>query len=141
MTFEDLPLKILSSKHHIDVQDITINQVINLTAQEIIQCLYRDDINLLGIYLSTLQYRFSLFQMPLFTSNGPIILGPFDNANRTICFSTTALADVYFEGNQTFTYSLTLIGEQVPVMISPNVSMVTILDNTSKRSGGRGSPM
>ena len=54
------------------------------------------------------------------------------------CFSTTALADEYFEGNQTFTYSLTLIGEQVPVVISPNVTMVTILDNTSKRGGGKG---
>eukprot|EP00731_Ephydatia_muelleri_P017053 Em0010g151a len=70
----------------------------------------------------------------IFTSSGPI-LGPFDNMNRTICFSINALADVYFEGNQTFTYSLTLIGQQAPVIISPNVTMVTILDNTTLTIG------
>ena len=69
------------------------------------------------------------------------ILGPFDNTNRMYCFNTTALADGYFEGNQTFSYSLTLIGEETRVMISPNVTMVTIMDNTGKkrwREGERG---
>eukprot|EP00731_Ephydatia_muelleri_P017042 Em0010g140a len=86
--------------------------------------------------VSCLAYSVSLHDASdVLTSSDPIILGPFDSTNRKYCFSTTALADEYFEGNQTFTYSLTLIGEQVPVVISPNVTKVTILDNTTLTIG------
>lgn len=50
-----------------------------------------------------------------------------------MCFEVTALRDSYFEENQTFTYVLSLLPEQQLVVISPNVTQVTILDSTSKR--------
>eukprot|EP00731_Ephydatia_muelleri_P017046 Em0010g144a len=66
-------------------------------------------------------------------SSDAFFIGPFDNTNRMYCFSINA--HEYFEGNQTFTYSLTLIGEQVPVVIYSIVTMVTILDNTTLTIG------
>ncbi|KAL5468739.1 hypothetical protein EMCRGX_G029850 [Ephydatia muelleri] len=89
----------------------------------------------LSFYIQVLLVPDTADASDVLTSSDPIILGPFDSTNRKYCFSTTALADEYFEGNQTFTYSLTLIGEQVPVVISPNVTKVTILDNTTLTIG------
>eukprot|EP00731_Ephydatia_muelleri_P017044 Em0010g142a len=89
----------------------------------------------LSFYIQVLLVPDTADASDVFTSDGPIILGPFDDTNRMYCFSTTALADEYFEGNQTFTYSLTLVGEQTRVVVSPNVTMVTILDNTTLTIG------
>ena len=63
-------------------------------------------------------------------------IGPYDNDNRIVCFNVAALPDVYFEGNQTFQYVLSLASDQPSVVVSPNITMVTILDNTSKGGGG-----
>eukprot|EP00731_Ephydatia_muelleri_P017036 Em0010g134a len=91
----------------------------------------------LSFYIHVLLVPDTADASDVFTSSGPIILGPFDNTTRKYCFSINALADEYFEGNQTFTYSLTLIEieQQTSVMISPNVTKVTILDNTTLTIG------
>ena len=70
----------------------------------------------------------------------PTIIGPFNNDIRTVCFNVTAWSDSYFEGNQTFLYSLTVSGDEPRVMVSPNTTVVTIMDynNSKKRDRGGG---
>ena len=65
------------------------------------------------------------------------IIGPFKNDARTVCFNVTALSDSEFEGNQTFLYFLTVSGDDPRVMVSPNTTVVTIMDYTSKMRAGR----
>ena len=72
------------------------------------------------------------------TSVNSTIIGPFDTKNRAYCFNVTASPDSYFDGNKTFKYLLTLASDPQPlVVISPNTTEVTIMDNNSK--GKRGS--
>ena len=65
------------------------------------------------------------------------IIGPFNNDIRTVCFNVTPLSDSEIEGNQTFLYSLTLSSDETQVMVSPNTTVVTIMDYNSKMRAGR----
>ena len=68
------------------------------------------------------------------------IIGPFNNDVRTVCFNVTAVSDSYFEGNQTFLYSVKLRNNEPAVMVSPNTTVVTIMDynNSKNRDQGGG---
>lgn len=53
---------------------------------------------------------------------------PFDNNNRTMCFSVNIIDDSLSEPDEEFYLSL-FVNAPIPVLITPNISVITIIDD------------
>ena len=57
---------------------------------------------------------------------------PFNNVTRLQCFNVTIYDDTLVEDTEIFSVGVTLADDTLPVMISPKVSTVEIVDNDGK---------
>ena len=67
------------------------------------------------------------------SANNPLVPFTSDPSTHRQCFNVTIIDDEVLEDTESFTLSLTLAeGSTVPVVVSPNVSEVEIIDQDSK---------
>ena len=61
------------------------------------------------------------------------IVGPFNNTQRSYCLQLSATADSILQSNRILILSASLRGAAQPsLVISPNITTVTIIDNTGE---------
>ena len=68
---------------------------------------------------------------PITPFNSPLT-EPFNNGTQTQCFNITIIDDNLNEQNESFILMVTLFDDTQPIIISPNVSIIAIVDNDSK---------
>ena len=68
---------------------------------------------------------------PITLFNSPL-LDPFNDGTRSQCFDVSIIDDDLLEQTESFTLMVTPDDVTAPVRISPNVSIINIMDNDSK---------
>ena len=94
----------------------------------------------------TLMYLNSVIQCVLFflqdatdyaeitSSNNPLVAFTSDPSTHRQCFNVNITDDEALEDTERFNLRLTLLGGSIPVVVSPDISVVEIIDNDCKYS-------